>query len=96
MFNHATYIEGNKGINTNALNNENAACPGGEGAVLKTVGPKGLAGSNPVCGVNNYAVLAQLVQHLTTNQASRNGFRVRVSGTALYGWIGCGLKTTLR
>ena len=27
-----------------------AACPGGEGAVLKTVGPKGLAGSNPVCG----------------------------------------------
>lgn len=26
-----------------------AACPGGEGAVLKTVGPKGLAGSNPVC-----------------------------------------------
>ena len=26
-------------------------CPGGEGAVLKTVGPKGLAGSNPVHGV---------------------------------------------
>ena len=28
----------------------NAVCPGGEGAVLKTVGPKGLAGSNPVRG----------------------------------------------
>ena len=28
-----------------------AACPGGEGAVLKTVGPKGLAGSNPACSV---------------------------------------------
>ena len=27
-----------------------AVCPGGEGAVLKTVGPEGLAGSNPVCG----------------------------------------------
>ena len=27
-----------------------AVCPGGEGAVLKTVGPKGLAGSNPVRG----------------------------------------------
>ena len=27
-----------------------AVCPGGEGAVLKTVGSKGLAGSNPVCG----------------------------------------------
>ena len=26
-----------------------AACPGGEGADLKSVGPKGLAGSNPVC-----------------------------------------------
>lgn len=26
-------------------------CPGGEGAVLKTVGPKGLAGSNPVLSV---------------------------------------------
>ena len=29
-----------------------AVCPGGEGAVLKIVGPKGLAGSNPVRGVN--------------------------------------------
>ena len=28
-----------------------AACPGGEGGVLKTLGPKGLAGSNPVCSV---------------------------------------------
>lgn len=28
-----------------------AVCPGGEGAVLKTVGLKGLAGSNPVYGV---------------------------------------------
>ena len=27
-----------------------AVCPGGEGAVLKTVGSKGLAGSNPVRG----------------------------------------------
>ncbi len=27
-----------------------AVCPGGEGAVLKTVGLFGLAGSNPVCG----------------------------------------------
>lgn len=26
-----------------------AACPGGEGAVLKTVGGKTFAGSNPVC-----------------------------------------------
>ena len=26
-----------------------AACPGGEDAVLKTVDPKGFAGSNPVC-----------------------------------------------
>ena len=29
-----------------------AACPGGEGAVLKTVGPRGLAGSNPVRGAS--------------------------------------------
>ena len=28
-----------------------AVCPGGEGAVLKTVEPKGFAGSNPVGGV---------------------------------------------
>lgn len=35
-----------------------AACPGGEGAVLKTVGPKGLAGSNPVCSVVTMADLA--------------------------------------
>lgn len=28
-----------------------AACPGGEGAVLKIVGRKRLAGSNPVCSV---------------------------------------------
>ena len=28
-----------------------AVCPGGEGAVLKTVGCKRLAGSNPVHGV---------------------------------------------
>lgn len=27
-----------------------AVCPGGEGAALKAVGPKGLAGSNPVDG----------------------------------------------
>lgn len=27
-----------------------AVCPGGEEAVLKIVGPKGLAGSNPVYG----------------------------------------------
>ena len=27
-----------------------AVCPGGEGAVLKTVGLRGLAGSNPVYG----------------------------------------------
>ena len=27
-----------------------AVCPGGEGAVLKTVGPKGLVGSNPMHG----------------------------------------------
>lgn len=30
--------------------NEYAVCPGGEGAVLKTVGCKRLAGSNPVHG----------------------------------------------
>lgn len=30
--------------------NNYAVCPGGEEAVLKTVGLKGLAGSNPVCG----------------------------------------------
>lgn len=52
MFNHATYIEGNKGISIDALNNENAACPGGEGAVLKTVGCNSLAGSNPVCSAS--------------------------------------------
>ena len=33
------------------------ACPGGEGAVLKTVGLKRFAGSNPVCSA--YAVLAE-------------------------------------
>lgn len=33
---------------------KNAACPGGEGAVLKTVGLKGLAGSNPVYGAQLY------------------------------------------
>ena len=30
-----------------------AVCPGGEGAVLKTVGPKGLAGSNPIRAVSS-------------------------------------------
>ena len=29
---------------------KNAVCPGGEGAVLKTVGSRGLAGPNPVHG----------------------------------------------
>lgn len=31
---------------------EYAVCPGGEGAALKAVGLKGLAGSNPVHGAN--------------------------------------------
>ena len=35
-----------------------AVCPGGEGAVLKTVGCKRLAGSNPVYGVYLYLHLA--------------------------------------
>ena len=34
-----------------------AVCPGGEGAVLKTVGLKGLAGSNPVCGVKKSGII---------------------------------------
>ena len=34
-----------------------AACPGGEDAVLKTVDPKGFAGSNPVCSVY-YGILS--------------------------------------
>ena len=34
-----------------------AACPGGEDAVLKTVDPKGFAGSNPVCSAFEQAVL---------------------------------------
>ena len=38
-----------------------AVCPGGEGAVLKTVGPEGLAGSNPVCGA--YTSVAQLEEY---------------------------------
>ena len=32
------------------IENEYAVCPGGEGAVLKTVGPEGLARSNRVYG----------------------------------------------
>ena len=35
-------------------------CPGGEGAVLKTVGLKGLAGSNPVHGAI-YGVVGVMV-----------------------------------
>lgn len=34
-----------------------AVCPGGEGAVLKTVGLYGLAGSNPVCGVKKSGII---------------------------------------
>ena len=34
-----------------SLRRSYAVCPGGEGAVLKTVGCKRLAGSNPVHGV---------------------------------------------
>ena len=34
-----------------------AACPGGEDAVLKTVDPKGFAGSNPVCSANGSSIL---------------------------------------
>ena len=33
-----------------------AACPGGEGAVLKTVGCERLAGSNPVCSASRKEV----------------------------------------
>ena len=36
-----------------------AVCPGGEGAVLKTVDQKWFAGSNPVCSV--YRSVVQLV-----------------------------------
>ena len=32
----------------------NAVCPGSEEAVLKTVGPKGLAGANPVYGAHRW------------------------------------------
>ena len=35
-------------------------CPGGEGAVLKTVGLKGLVGSNPVHG----AIYREITQRL--------------------------------
>lgn len=35
-------------------------CPGGEGAVLKTVGLKGLAGSNPVHGAI-YGVIGEAI-----------------------------------
>ena len=34
-----------------------AACPGGEGADLKSVDPKGFAGSNPVCGVVRIVII---------------------------------------
>ena len=34
-----------------------AACPGGEGAVLKTVDQKWFAGSNPVCSAFEQVVL---------------------------------------
>ena len=37
-----------------------AVCPGGEGAVLKTVGLKGLAGSNPVHGAI-YGVIGEVI-----------------------------------
>ena len=36
-----------------------AACPGGEDAVLKTVDPKGFAGSNPVCSAEGSSILSR-------------------------------------
>ena len=49
-----------------------AVCPGGEGAVLKTVGPKGFAGSNPVCGAwDTHSNILILVKFLTANQNKR-------------------------
>ena len=35
-------------------------CPGGEGADLKSVGPQGLAGSNPVHGANKSSLRSSI------------------------------------
>ena len=47
-----------------------AVCPGGEGAVLKTVGPKGLAGSNPVHGAS-YGVIGEVINTLDCGSSMR-------------------------
>ena len=39
-------------------------CPGGEGAVLKTVGLKGLAGSNPVHGAKYLGGIYEREKHI--------------------------------
>lgn len=41
-----------KSKSSNTSQSPHAVCPGGEGAALKAVGLKGLAGSNPVDGAN--------------------------------------------
>ena len=45
-------------------------CPGGEGAVLKTVGLKGLAGSNPVHGAI-YGVIGEVINTLDCGSSMR-------------------------
>ena len=47
-----------------------AVCPGGEGAVLKTVGLKGLAGSNPVHGAI-YGVIGEVINTLDCGSSMR-------------------------
>ena len=46
-----------------------AACPGGEDAVLKTVDPKGFAGSNPVCSADSKWIYS-LAIFLFTNRVA--------------------------
>lgn len=43
---------------SNTSQSPHAVCPGGEGAALKAVGLKGLAGSNPVDGARAKAPTA--------------------------------------
>ena len=58
----------------------NAVCPGSEEAVLKTVGPKGLAGANPVYGAYRWMSRIGIA---ADHQGSRSRFARSRSSIAL-------------
>ena len=53
-----------------------AVCPGGEGAVLKTVGCNRLAGSNPVHGARGQGESPKRILNLSNKKAEKRSLRL--------------------